>query len=121
MRRAADPENLTEVNETARYALIVLFSSAVGLVAVLANRLTERVKIPVALLVLIGAAVVVHTVPAVQPLSEPTVERVITIALVLVLFDGGMHIGPSRFRAAVVPILSVGVVGTALTAAGGAG
>ena len=108
------------MNETARYALIVLFSSAVGLVAVLANRLTERIKIPVALLVLIGAAVVVHTVPAVQPLSESTVERVITIALVLVLFDGGMHIGPSRFRAAVVPILSVGVVGTALTAAGGA-
>ena len=108
------------MNETARYALIVLFSSAVGLVAVLANRLTERVKIPVALLVLIGAAVVVHTVPAVQPLSESTVEQVITIALVLVLFDGGMHIGPARFRAAVVPILSVGVVGTALTATGGA-
>ncbi|MBV8787185.1 MAG: cation:proton antiporter [Mycobacterium sp.] len=108
------------MNETLRYALIVLFSSAVGLVAVLANRLTERIKIPVALLVLVGAAVVVHAVPAVQPLSEPTVERVITIALVLVLFDGGMHIGPSRFREAAVPILSVGVVGTALTAAGGA-
>jgi cell volume regulation protein A len=108
------------VTETVRYALIVLFSSAVGLVAVLANRLTERVKIPVALLVLVGTAVAVHTVPALQPPSERTVERVITIALVLVLFDGGMHIGPARFRAAVFPILSVGVVGTALTAAGAA-
>jgi cell volume regulation protein A len=108
------------VNETARYALIVLFASAVGLVAVLANRLTERVKVPVALLVLVGAAVAVHAVPAVRPPSERTVEHVITIALVLVLFDGGMHIGPSRFRAAAVPILSVGVVGTFLTAAGAA-
>ncbi|BBY36256.1 sodium/hydrogen exchanger [Mycobacterium mantenii] len=108
------------VNETLRYALIVLFASGVGLVAVLANRLTERVKIPVPLLVLIGTAVAVHSVSAVQPPSEQTVERVITIALVLVLFDGGMHIGPSRFRAAAVPILSVGVVGTALTAAGAA-
>jgi cell volume regulation protein A len=108
------------VNETLGYALIILFSSAVGLVAVLANRLTERVKIPVPLLVLVGAAVAVHAVPVVQPPSERTVERVITIALVLVLFDGGMHIGPSRFRAAAVPILSVGVVGTALTAAGAA-
>ncbi len=108
------------VNETFRYALIILFSSAVGLVAVLANRLTERVKIPVPLLVLVGTAVAVHTVPAVQPPSEGTVERVITVALVLVLFDGGMHIGPRRFRAAAVPILSVGVVGTALTAAGAA-
>lgn len=108
------------VNETSRYALLVLLSSAVGLVAVLANRLTERVKIPVPLLVLVGAAVAVHAVPVVQPPPERVVERVITIALVLVLFDGGMHIGPSRFRAAAAPILSLGVVGTALTAAGAA-
>lgn len=106
------------MNESAHYALIVLFASAVGLVAVLANRLTERVKVPVALLVLVGAAVAVHAVPAVQAPTERTVERVLTIALVLVLFDGGMHIGQSRFRAAVGPILSVGVVGTGLTAAG---
>jgi potassium/hydrogen antiporter len=108
------------VNETAHYALIVLFCSAVGLVAVLANRLTERVKIPVALLVLVGAAVVAHTMPAVQPPPERTVERVLTLALVLVLFDGGMHIGRARFRAAAAPILSVGVLGTFLTAAGAA-
>lgn len=108
------------MNETLRYAALVLFCSAVGLAAVLANRLTERVKIPVPLLVLIGAAVAVHALPAVQAPSELAVERVMTIALVLVLFDGGMHIGPSRFRAAAVPILSVGVVGTALTAAGAA-
>lgn len=108
------------MNDSLRYALVVLFSSGVGLVAVLANRLTERVKIPVPLLVLIGTALAAHVVPAVQPPSERIVERVITIALVLVLFDGGMHIGPSRFRAAVVPILSVGVAGTALTAAGAA-
>ncbi|MCV7384290.1 cation:proton antiporter [Mycolicibacter longobardus] len=108
------------MNETLRYALIILLCSALGLVAVLANRLTERVKVPVALLVLVGAAVVVRVVPVVQPPSERTVERVITIALVLVLFDGGMHIGLSRFRAAAVPILSVGVVGTGLVAAGAA-
>jgi potassium/hydrogen antiporter len=108
------------VSETYLYALIVLFCGAIGVAAVLANRLTERVKIPVALLVLVGAAVTVHLVPAVQPPSERTVERVITVALVLVLFDGGMHIGPKRFRAAAVPILSVGVVGTGLVAAGAA-
>ncbi|GFG64373.1 sodium/hydrogen exchanger [Mycobacterium kubicae] len=108
------------MNETARYALIVLFCSAVGLVAVLANRLTERVKVPVAVLVLVGAAVAVHAVPVVQPPSERTVERVLTIALVLVLFDGGMHIGVSRFRAAAVPILSVGVVATGVVAGGAA-
>ncbi|ORB75800.1 cation:proton antiporter domain-containing protein [Mycobacterium scrofulaceum] len=108
------------MNETVSYALMVLFTSAVGLIAVLASRLTERIKIPVPLLVLVGAAVAVRAVPAVQPPSERMVERVITIALVLVLFDGGMHIGPARFRRAVAPILSLGVLGTALTAAGAA-
>ncbi|QLL09384.1 cation:proton antiporter [Mycobacterium vicinigordonae] len=108
------------MNETLRYALIVLLSSAVGLAAVLANRLTEKVKVPVAVLVLVGAAAAVHAVPAVQAPAERTVERVITIALVLVLFDGGMHIGVKRFRAAAVPILSVGVLGTGLVAAGAA-
>jgi cell volume regulation protein A len=48
------------------------------------------------------------------------VERVVTVALVVILFDGGMHIGWARFRAAATPILSVGVAGTFLTAAGGA-
>lgn len=108
------------VSDTDRYALIILFASAVGLVAVLANRLTERVKVPVPLLVLVGAAAAVNALPALHPPSERTVERVISVVLVLVLFDGGMHIGRSRFRAAIVPILSVGVMGTFLTTAGAA-
>jgi hypothetical protein len=40
------------------------------------------------------------------------VERVVTVALVCILFDGGMHIGWSRFRSAAVPIAVVGVLGT---------
>ena len=96
------------MSDASHYAQIILFASAVGLVAVLANRLTERVKVPVALLVLVGAAVAVNALPALHPPSEQTVERILTVALVLVLFDGGMHIGLSRFRAAIFPILSVG-------------
>jgi cell volume regulation protein A len=108
------------MNDTAHYALIILFASAVGLVAVLANRLTKRVKIPAPLLVLVGAALAANALPALQPPPEQTVERIITVALVLVLFDGGMHIGWVRFRSAAVPIVTVGVVGTFLTAAGAA-
>lgn len=108
------------MNDSVHYAAIVLFASALGLIAVLANRLTARVKVPVALLVLVGAAVTVHVVPAVQAPTERTVERVLTIALVFVLFDGGMHIGLRRFRAAAGPILTLGVLGTALTVVGAA-
>ncbi len=107
------------MNDTARYALIVLSLGAVVLVAVMANRLTERLKVPTPLLVLVGGALA-STLPALQAPPERLVEQIITVALVLVLFDGGMHIGATRFRAAVAPILSLGVVGTLLTTIGAA-
>ena len=108
------------IDDIGHYALIILFASAVGLVAVMANRLTERVKIPAPLLVLAGAALAISVVPKLSPPPESTVVRIITVALVLVLFDGGMHIGWRRFRASAVPIMTVGVIGTFLTAAGAA-
>lgn len=108
------------MTDTAHFALTVLLISAVGLVAVLSNRLTARVKIPVPALVLIAAAIAVTAIPGLRLLSERTVEELVTIALLLILFDGGMHIGWSRFRDAAAPIVIVGVVGTFLTAAGAA-
>lgn len=83
------------------------------------DRLTERLKVPTPLLVLAGGALAANALPLEAP-SERMVERIITIALVLVLFDGSMHIGWSRFRSAAVPILSLGVLGTFLTTAGAA-
>ncbi|MFN8072490.1 MAG: cation:proton antiporter [Mycobacterium sp.] len=108
------------MNDTGHYAVIILFASAVGLVALMANRLTERVKVPVPFLVLAGAALASRLVPSMPIPPEPTVERIITIALVVVLFDGGMHIGWSRFRESAAPILALGIVGTFLTTAGAA-
>jgi len=108
------------MTETYDYALAVLLASAVGLVAVLSNRLTTRIKVPVPLLVLAGAAAAATLFPALHRPSEQTVERVVTVALVLILFDGGMHIGWSRLRQAITPVVLVGVLGTFLTAAGGA-
>ncbi|MBJ7594909.1 MAG: cation:proton antiporter [Candidatus Dormibacteraeota bacterium] len=105
------------MTDTQPFALIVLLTAAVGLVAVLSNRLTERVKIPSPALVLAGAAVAVKVVPSLHAPPRQAVERVVTVALVCILFDGGMHIGWSRFRSAAAPIATVGVVGTFLTVA----
>lgn len=102
------------------YALIVLLVSAVALFAVLSNHLTERVKVPAPLFVLVGAAVAVQVIPSLQAPPDETIERLVTVALVLILFDGGMHIGWSRFRAAAGPIAAVGLAGTFLTTAGAA-
>jgi cell volume regulation protein A len=102
------------------FALLVLLTAAVGLVVVLSNRLTERVKVPSPALVLVGAAVAVKVVPALHAPPHLVVERVVTVALVCILFDGGMQIGWSRFRSAAVPVTVTGVAGTFLTVAAGA-
>lgn len=108
------------MSETYHYGLVILVAALVGLAAVVSNRLSERTKIPAPGLMLVGAAIVVAAVPDVRLAPYHTVEEVVTLALVLILFDGGMHIGWSRFRAAGVPIAVVGIGGTFLTAAAGA-
>ncbi|HUZ23848.1 MAG TPA: cation:proton antiporter [Streptosporangiaceae bacterium] len=102
------------------FAIVVLLTAAVGLVAVLSNRLTERVKIPSPVLVLVGTALAVNLIPALHAPPRQAVERVVTIALVCILFDGGMQIGWSRFRSAAGPITIVGLAGTLLTVAAAA-
>jgi len=108
------------VTDTGPFALIVLLVSAIGLAAILSNRLTAWARVPSPALFLMGAAVAAEVVPAVHAPQERTVGRVVTVALLLILFDGGMRIGWSRFRTVAVPIGLVGVLGTLLTVAAGA-
>jgi cell volume regulation protein A len=108
------------VTDPQPFALIVLLAAAVGLVAVLSNRLTDWVKVPSPALVLAGAAIAVNVIPALHAPPRQAVERVVTVALVCILFDGGMHIGWSRFRSAAAPIATAGVIGTFLTVAAAA-
>src|SRR4051794_224004 len=103
------------MHDSVPFATIVLLTAAAGLVAVLSNRLTVRVKVPAPALLLAAAAVAVAVVPGLHAPPSRAVERLVTVALVLILFDGGMHIGWTRFRAAAVPITVVGVLGTFLT------
>jgi cell volume regulation protein A len=44
------------------------------------------------------------------------VERIAVVALIVILFNGGIDIGWRRFRASAAPILSLGVLGTFATA-----
>jgi cell volume regulation protein A len=108
------------VSDTIPFALAVLLFAAVGMAAVLSHRLTERLKIPAPALLLVAAAIAVKAIPSLHAPSERTVERLVTVALVVILFDGGMHIGWQRFSASAKPIAVVGVLGTFLTVGGGA-
>jgi cell volume regulation protein A len=105
------------VQDAQTFGLVVLAAAAAGLLAVASNRLTERLRVPSPALFLAAAAVAAQLVPALHAPPRLVVERVVTVALVVILFDGGMHIGWARFRAAAVPIASIGVLGTFLTTA----
>jgi cell volume regulation protein A len=93
---------------------------AAGLVAALfASKLSERISIPAAAPFLVVAAVASDIFPRLV-VSNETVIRVATVALIVILFDGGLSIGWRRFRASAVPISLLGTVGTFATAGGAA-
>jgi potassium/hydrogen antiporter len=108
------------MSDTYTYARLLLLVAAVGLLALLSNRLTERIRVPAPLLLLVAAASTVKAVPELHEPSEQLVERLVTVALICILFDGGLHMGWGKFRAAAAPIAVVGVLGTFLTVAAAA-
>ncbi len=108
------------MTDSVPFAQLLLVLSLLAVAAVLSNGLTARLRIPAPALFLAAAAVAAAALPGLTAPPERTVERIVTVALVCILFDGGMHIGWWRFQAAAAPIVVVGVAGTFLTAAAAA-
>lgn len=108
------------MTDSVPFAQLLLALSLVAVAAVLSNRLTARLRIPAPAVFLAAAAIAAAALPGLKAPPEQTVERIVTVALVCILFDGGMHIGWQRFRQAAAPIVVVGVAGTFLTAAAAA-
>lgn len=73
------------------------------------------VSVPLAAVLLVAAAVASDLAPGIAP-SIRTAEVIVTVALAVILYDGGASIGWRRFRPAAVPIVSLGVAGTFATA-----
>ena len=110
-RQNAPVDQLTEFGTT------ILVVSA-GLSLAIGVRLgAARLNIPTAAPLLILAALasdVSHRLATVITFED--VQRIATIALIVILFEGGLGIGLGRFRQAAVPIVALGVVGTFATA-----
>jgi cell volume regulation protein A len=106
------------VPDTTPFAIDILLAGAAGLAVLLAHRLSRWSRIPVSAIVLALTAAVAAGAGLHRP-SEHDVARVVTAALVVVLFSGGLGMGFTRFRAAAAPILVLGVAGTFGTAAAG--
>ena len=106
---------MDEILSFGNVVLVVALAFALVLVVI---RLTTRFPIPNPALFLVAAAVASDLFPSISNhLSVKSAERLGVLALILILFDGGMDVGWSRFRRAALPIATLGVVGTFATAA----
>jgi potassium/hydrogen antiporter len=86
------------------------------LLALAGFKLTQWLPVPAPALLLIAAAVASDLFPSLA-IDIVTVERIGVVALIVILLDGGMHVGWRRFRGSAYPISALGIVGTFLTAA----
>jgi cell volume regulation protein A len=98
-------------------AIVVTVVAAGIALAVLSQLLSQKVRIPAPAFFLVAAAFVALLLPPIDAHTRLFDERIVSVALAVILFDGGMHIGWRRFRAAAGPIVWLGILGTALTAA----
>jgi len=105
------------MSEITDFGGAILAVSAAIFVALLGMRVADRVAVPYAAIFLAGAMLLGELVPeAERLLSIREVERIVVVALVVILFHGGLHIGLERFRRSAGPILALGVLGTFVTA-----
>jgi cell volume regulation protein A len=96
--------------------LILVVSGGLSL-ALGVRAVTGRLAIPTAGALLVVAAAASDISDRLAGiLSFQDVQRIATLALIAILFEGGSQIGLSRFRPSAVPIVALGVLGTFGTA-----
>jgi cell volume regulation protein A len=77
-----------------------------------------RLAIPTAGALLVAAAAASDLSDRLaEVVSIQDVQRIATLALIVILFEGGSQIGLSRFRRSAAPVVALGVLGTFGTAA----
>ena len=82
---------MTDAAEFGRVVLIVAVGFAV---AILSSRISGRLRVPAPALFLAAATVSSDLIPNLAPLlTIHDVERICLVALIVILFDGGMDIG----------------------------
>jgi len=106
------------VHDVQSFGLAVLVWGLVGIAALLGHRVARRLRVPAPLVFLVVAAVLASEIKPVRDAVDlKTVVNVVTIALIVILFDGGLHLGRRRFREAAAPVMLLGVFGTFATTA----
>ncbi len=105
------------MSEIANFGTVILLVSAGFGLALLSSKLTERLPIPPPAVFLIAAAAASDIWPSLYHHTPiHTVERVAVVALIVILFNGGLDIGWPSFRESAFPMVALGVFGTFITA-----
>src|SRR6476659_1655722 len=88
------------------------------LAAIVLSRVAGRWSIPTPAIFLALGVLANELIDPGDPVATPhQVAQVGTIALVLILFEGGFTGGMRRMRGSLVPVLSLGLLGTFATTA----
>ena len=99
------------------FGLAVLIVATAIIAAVFGGKLSGWLRFPAPALFLAAAAVAALFLPPLGISSRHWGEEIVSVALIFILFDGGLHIGWRRFRSAAGSIAWIGVAGTAVSAA----
>ena len=105
------------MDDILEFGRIILVVAGALSIAIFVRVFASRIGLPTAALLLIVAAVASEISDRLAGLlTFQDVQRVATLALIAILFDGGTSIGLQKFRTAAVPITILGVLGTFATA-----
>ena len=104
------------MNDIEHFGAIVLVVALATVVATTSHRVSERLQLPAPAIFFGFAVVAAAILPRLGDVPLVTTERIVTVAIAAILFDGGMHIGMRRWRSSVGVISAVGVLGTFATA-----
>ncbi len=100
------------------FARLILVASGGLTLAIGVRMVAGRLGVPTAGLLLVAAAAASDLIDRLTTiLSIEDVQKITTLALVVILFEGGSNIGVRRFRRSAAPIVVLGVLGTFGTAA----
>jgi cell volume regulation protein A len=104
------------VEEILDYAVIVSIASAGLLGAVVVSKLGPVAPIPGPAIFLVVAAAASAAHSGLHAVSIEDASRIGVVALIVILFEGGMHVGWRRFQRSAAEISVLGVLGTFGTA-----
>ncbi|MHC3474861.1 cation:proton antiporter domain-containing protein [Streptomyces sp. 7R007] len=105
---------MTQEVESLGWAVLIIGS--VMAAALVFHPVSERTRIPAPAFFLLAAALASDLVPGLREVPTEAVQRLVTVALIFVLLDGGASLGWRRLRPSLAAASWMGLAGTVVVA-----